>query len=445
MSEKENKDVAHQENNKEREARQALEAQLDPGEELIAYTRGNITGVLRGVPHYIGLTRECLFLLPIRKRASSNRTFGFRRESVTSLILSGLIGTLHIRFPKDKLDFAIRGRLWKKRAKAMVELSAQAASPSAVDIPLTGSRHLQQARDFQGLGLIASAQHELSAALQNDPALSMDPSVAPLQEQLTQGRLALRTGAAFLAGNVGLAIVIGALLSILGGVTAVADYWGTGVAGALVIDVAIGISLWQGQAKWRTVTIFRATLGFLFFGIGALIGADLTTFISLGAFSGSLLLVLTGESSRSRTLAATAIYGIGFLGISIFSILVPLIQNRSVMEHYEQGVDYYELGQYDLAIESFSLAISLDPEFTEAYTFRGHAQLDSLNTGQAILDYDQAIALDPEYAEAYYFRGLAYYYTGDFDQAVSDFEKALELGVPPSVQESTEEFIEGLR
>lgn len=53
---------------------------------------------------------------------------------------------------------------------------------------------------------------------------------------------------------------------------------------------------------------------------------------------------------------------------------------------------------------------------------RGLRDLDG-----ALDDFTKAIELKPEYAEAYYFRGLAKQAKGDVDGAVADFAKAIEL------------------
>ena len=46
---------------------------------------------------------------------------------------------------------------------------------------------------------------------------------------------------------------------------------------------------------------------------------------------------------------------------------------------------------------------------------------------RAIEDYSRAIELDPEYAPAYYNRGNAYSDKGEYDRAIEDLNRAIEL------------------
>ena len=50
--------------------------------------------------------------------------------------------------------------------------------------------------------------------------------------------------------------------------------------------------------------------------------------------------------------------------------------SQKAIEHYNRGVDYQEQGQLDLALEEYSLAIELDPQYTDAYNKRGIVNFD---------------------------------------------------------------------
>ena len=68
--------------------------------------------------------------------------------------------------------------------------------------------------------------------------------------------------------------------------------------------------------------------------------------------------------------------------------------------------------------------MTLTPTSAGAYTY------DELDQPErAIEDYSQAIRLDPQYAKAYYNRGIAYGNLGQQEIANRDFAKAKELGV----------------
>jgi tetratricopeptide (TPR) repeat protein len=100
---------------------------------------------------------------------------------------------------------------------------------------------------------------------------------------------------------------------------------------------------------------------------------------------------------------------------------------------YEQGLARYRAGDYEGAIEAFSMAIELKPEVPPAYSDRGATFIMLGDYERAVADFDAAIALDPDYARAYNNRGWAYYKLGDYAQALADLDQAIELD-PNSAQ-----------
>jgi tetratricopeptide (TPR) repeat protein len=60
----------------------------------------------------------------------------------------------------------------------------------------------------------------------------------------------------------------------------------------------------------------------------------------------------------------------------------------------------------------------------------GKASLDSESYKDAVTAFDRAIDMNPQYAEAYYYRGLAYGSRGNDEQAVNDIKIAARLDYP---------------
>ncbi|MBF2015474.1 MAG: tetratricopeptide repeat protein [Rivularia sp. T60_A2020_040] len=130
-------------------------------------------------------------------------------------------------------------------------------------------------------------------------------------------------------------------------------------------------------------------------------------------------------------------------------------------ELYKQGITYYEKAKYQQAIQLFSQAIKINPEYANAYNLRGDAyyrlgnyeksQQDSsaairnnsndanayydrgfslYSVGEyngAIIDYNQAIKLNPQYTNAYYGRGLARFQIKENRQAIADLNQAIQI------------------
>ena len=93
----------------------------------------------------------------------------------------------------------------------------------------------------------------------------------------------------------------------------------------------------------------------------------------------------------------------------------------------QQGNFLMMLRQIDRAMEAYSRAITLDPEYALAYNNRGNTYGIKDDVDRAIEDYNRAIDLNPEYDLAYNNRGIAYSHKGAYDRAIEDYNKAIDL------------------
>ena len=295
------------ETKKETEARQHLETQLMPGEELLACCGGTIAGLVSNQHYTVGLTAERLILLPLKRGRPSGQALSFWREFISSMSWSGGWSRLKIKLPKGGLSIACAKRYWKKCFKGLVE------AHSGVPIPLhddtiSNQRRLEQVRVLQGFSLIASAQ-AVGQGVQPDAS---ETGWGATAATLVEKRVSLRVGAGFLVVNSGLLVLATALLAVSGEPSQPL------LLVAAAIDIIIGINLWRGQAfRWADWAIVRAAVGLVLFAIVSLLEGAVLAFVSQAAFSGSVLLVLTGESKRSKTWAAIGVYVIGYLGVSL--------------------------------------------------------------------------------------------------------------------------------
>ncbi len=195
--------VTDHEDEQERGVRQALEARLNPGESLVAYTTGKIFGVTAPAFH-IGLTGERLMCLPLKRGEPTAQAYGIQRDRLDSLKVRGFglfASQLVVKLPEDRLDFRIRGGKWSRRAKAIARWGATSAARPASDPSARGEQHLKQAFDFRSLGLMSLAQAELLAAERANPMLgAQQAALQALKAQLAETRLAWRVAAGFLFG-----------------------------------------------------------------------------------------------------------------------------------------------------------------------------------------------------------------------------------------------------
>ena len=96
-------------------------------------------------------------------------------------------------------------------------------------------------------------------------------------------------------------------------------------------------------------------------------------------------------------------------------------------DHFDLAYAAYVKGDYDTAIQEYSLAIKKDPNRPTAYNNRGSRYYDLKQYERAIQDYDKAIELEPNYAAAYYNRGISYRSLSQYERAILDYDRAIEL------------------
>jgi tetratricopeptide (TPR) repeat protein len=119
-------------------------------------------------------------------------------------------------------------------------------------------------------------------------------------------------------------------------------------------------------------------------------------------------------------------------GLGVATTVARTVQSPTLKadDYFLLANQKYQNKDYQGALADYSKAISLDPNYTNAYVNRGFLQNDKLNDIQgALADFNKAIALDPNYASyAYAGRGfLKYDKLNDTPGALADFNKTIAL------------------
>jgi hypothetical protein len=178
--------------------------------------------------------------------------------------------------------------------------------------------HLEKAETYKKLGLDGQVRYELEQAKQLDPYIVQEPRYKAFLEESAsraQATEALKIPFRIGAGMVFINAVLGALFLVLilisggGGELASGDFI------APIINVIIGVNLWQIKLQWQKYTIWWAALGLIIFGGMALISGDYFSLLTQLGFSGALILLLAGTPSKVRTIAAVAVFLILYLGL----------------------------------------------------------------------------------------------------------------------------------
>jgi Flp pilus assembly protein TadD len=111
---------------------------------------------------------------------------------------------------------------------------------------------------------------------------------------------------------------------------------------------------------------------------------------------------------------------------------------QDAQQYYQQGLQAYQDGKWELATERWKAAASLDPKSAKTHKALGLAyyrwgagnknkQREAENCQLAIEEFKKAVSLDPQYAKAYSDMGGAYGCLGDNGKAIQSYEKAISL------------------
>src|SRR5574344_163924 len=90
--------------------------------------------------------------------------------------------------------------------------------------------------------------------------------------------------------------------------------------------------------------------------------------------------------------------------ISIYGISANIANavNVDAVLQYNQGVDFYKIGQYDKALTAFRKAISLDPDYIDAYYNLGSVLEYMQQYDAALVVFKQIIVRRPQDYESIY-------------------------------------------
>lgn len=178
--------------------------------------------------------------------------------------------------------------------------------------------HLDKAETYKKLNLDNQVRYELEQARKLDPYIVQEPRYKAFVEETASRAQAIealkvpfRIGAGMLFINAALGVLYLALALISGGFGDLAsgDFIGP------IVNLLIGVNLWQVKQQWQKYTIWWAALGLVLFGGMALVSGDYFGLLIQVGFSGALILLLAGTPSKARTISAVAVFLILYLGL----------------------------------------------------------------------------------------------------------------------------------
>ncbi|MGD1705006.1 tetratricopeptide repeat protein [Dapis sp. BLCC M229] len=98
------------------------------------------------------------------------------------------------------------------------------------------------------------------------------------------------------------------------------------------------------------------------------------------------------------------------------------------VEAYKKLAEVYLMqGNFDAAISTCKEAVKIQPDFASAYLTLGNIFQSHNLFEQAINTYDQALNIQPDFAQVYANLGTVYYKKRQFNLAILNYQKALEI------------------
>jgi hypothetical protein len=178
--------------------------------------------------------------------------------------------------------------------------------------------HLDKAETYKKLGLLNQVRYELEQAKQLDPYIVQEPRYKRFIEETASRaqavealKIPFRIGAGMLFINAALGALFLVIILASGGFGDLAS----GDFIAPIVNLIIGVNLWQIKQQWQKYTVWWAALGLVLFGGLALVSGDYFGLLNQLGFSGALILLFAGTPSKARTIAAVAVFLVLYLGL----------------------------------------------------------------------------------------------------------------------------------
>jgi tetratricopeptide (TPR) repeat protein len=140
-----------------------------------------------------------------------------------------------------------------------------------------------------------------------------------------------------------------------------------------------------------------------------------------------IIFILFGLFSRVLVQLGNAEFSAGYEKLGIATYNLALEFNQALKEAVNNCYAYNTQQEYELAIQSCSKAIEIDPNYAAAYFRRGYAYLNLRKYDQAIADFTKDIELIPVATRSYINRGTVYMHQQKYDLAISDLSKSIEI------------------
>lgn len=103
------------------------------------------------------------------------------------------------------------------------------------------------------------------------------------------------------------------------------------------------------------------------------------------------------------------------------------VDEEEINRLFKEGIEFYQLGQFSLALEYFDEILEVNPENFNSWNTKGSIFRQMGNLEDALFCFDKALEFNPEFNLAWNNKGDYYYQIGNFKEALICFNKVIEI------------------
>jgi len=111
--------------------------------------------------------------------------------------------------------------------------------------------------------------------------------------------------------------------------------------------------------------------------------------------------------------------------LSIIEFIIT--KEPSVKAYNNRALIYWELEEYDKALEEYTRCIEIDPEYVSPYNRRANLYYELEEYDKALEDYARCIEIDPKFLKAYFNRANLYQNLEEYDKALKEYARCIEI------------------
>jgi len=124
------------------------------------------------------------------------------------------------------------------------------------------------------------------------------------------------------------------------------------------------------------------------------------------------------------------------------------------LAHFNKGVAYYHLKEYEKAREEFETSLELDANYADTHYYLGLTQMEQKQYASAIKSFQKSLELlslaeggqeDPLFIESRYYLALAYLQNRQNDFASKEFQKVIDLAPDSARAQDARQYLNTLK